>query len=390
MRFLVPRLKPNYDLSDWLSILNVFNRNKNVELYEREFSHTFEREFGTMFSHGRTGIYALLKVWGLNQSEIICPAYTCVVVPNAIVLSDNIPVFVDCESDSFNMSLKGIEDAITSKTRVIIATHLFGYPMNVIEVDRIAREASEKYGHKVYVIQDCAHSYGAYWNGDLVTKYGDAAIFGSNVSKIINSIFGGMVITNSVELDSALKKWRINFCQDAGISKSFKRFIYFSCVNVAFLSPIYSIVNLMERKGFLDYFVRYYKDGEISFPSDWNFLPCNTEARVGLSQLKKYRTIIDKRVKRAKNIINQVSKDSDISFKCDEIGATYSHLVAVVDDREKYVEKYFSKNIQLGILIEYSVPEMTSFKKYKTVETPNSDFYARHTINFPLTKDIDI
>ena len=101
---LIPRLKPYYTLSDWVASISIFQKNP-IETYEKVFSKKFENKYGVMFQHGRTGLYALLKIWGLENDEVICPAYTCVVVPNAIVLSDNIPVFVDSDKESFNMDL---------------------------------------------------------------------------------------------------------------------------------------------------------------------------------------------------------------------------------------------------------------------------------------------
>ena len=135
---MIPRFKPQYDITDWVAALKPTSG--NITRYEKEFASKFGRNYGVMFSHGRTGIYALLNVWGLKEAEIICPAYTCVVVPNAIVLSGNIPVFVDCEENGFNMDLAGIRKAITHKTRVIIPTHLFGYPMDVEAVLRLPLE----------------------------------------------------------------------------------------------------------------------------------------------------------------------------------------------------------------------------------------------------------
>ena len=99
---LIPRLKPNYSFSDWLAVFNIFQKN-SIEKYEQEFAKKFENNHGVMFQHGRSGIFALLRVWALKKDEVICPAYTCVVVPNAIVLSGNVPVFVDSSKDSFNM-----------------------------------------------------------------------------------------------------------------------------------------------------------------------------------------------------------------------------------------------------------------------------------------------
>ncbi|MEM9025146.1 MAG: DegT/DnrJ/EryC1/StrS family aminotransferase [Bacteroidota bacterium] len=175
---MIPRFKPQYGWREWLAAWR-FTRG-NIPAYEAAFARKFGVEHGTMFPHGRSGMYALFKVWGLEKAEIVCPAYTCVVVQHAVVLSDNVPVFVDCPEGDFNMDLGKLEAAITEKTRCVVATHLFGYPTDLDALGAIVARAEEKYGHKIYVLQDVAHSYGTEWNGRLVTEYGDAAIFGWN------------------------------------------------------------------------------------------------------------------------------------------------------------------------------------------------------------------
>jgi len=378
---LTPRLKPNYTFSDWIAILNIFQKN-SIESYEKEFANKFENDYGVMFQHGRTGLYALLKVWGLENDEVICPAYTCVVVPNAIVLSRNIPIFIDSAKKGFNMDLELLRSSITEKTKAIIVTHLFGYPMDVVKIEEIVENAEQKYGHKIYVIQDAAHSYGAKWQDDRVTKYGDAAIFGSNISKIINSIFGGVVITNSKETFDKLKSWRKNNTKASSFSKSIKRFIYFVAVNVAFNAYVYGFVNWLERIGVLDRFVKYFEEDKIYFPEDWDMMPSNIEARVGRNQLRKYDYIIENRVKNAKKWINKL-QDKECRFNQDIQGSTYSHCVALVEDRDEWLESYRKEGIQLGILIEYSIPYMKAYKSYKRTEYPVSLEYSKKSINFP-------
>ena len=90
---LIPRLKPYINYKELLSA--ILPSIGAIPKFEKEFANKFGREMGTMFSHGRTALYSLLKVWELTNIEVICPAYTCVVVPHAIHLSGNIPVFVD-------------------------------------------------------------------------------------------------------------------------------------------------------------------------------------------------------------------------------------------------------------------------------------------------------
>lgn len=379
---LIPRFKPHYN---WRDVVASFTPSRNkIAQFEEEFSKKFGCAHGVMFSYGRSGLYALFKIWGLENAEIICPAYTCVVVSHAIVLSGNLPVFVDCAENSFNMDLDDIRAAITTRTRAIIVTHLFGYPMNVFRMAEIVAEAEKKYGHKIYVIQDCAHSFGAKWKGELVTKIGDAAIFGLNISKIINSIYGGMVITSNRETYKKLTQFRESHCVKNNFTKTIRRLFYFLATTVCFYPYIYGFVNWMERKGLLDRFVKYYDESKIDFPKDWNVWPTEIEARVGLVQLRKYDDIVRRRTEKAKQYIQEFSERNDIRILSFAEGSTYSHFVGLVDDRKKWVSDNFKKGTQLGIIVEYVVPLMSAYRVFSHGQKfPLAEEYAQRTINFP-------
>lgn len=384
---LTPRFKPQYSLKEFLAALSP--KKDAMEQYERMFSMKFGCKYGIMFPHGRSGLFSLFKVWNLDDTEIICPAYTCIVVQHAIIKSGNMPVFVDCEKNSFNMSYDGIEQAITERTSCIVVTHLFGYPMDVRRIDSIVKNAEKKFGNKIYVVQDAAHSYGAKWDNELVTGYGDAAIFGSNISKLINSVFGGIVITNDAKTHQDLRDFRENKFKSVGLLRKLKILLYFFAVNVAFSETVYGMVNWLERKGHLDSFVKYYDEGVIDFPRDWDEMPTSVEASIGLVQLAKYDAIIQERRKNSLSIQEFLKNDNRFTFPVDDhLGCTYSHLVALVDDRDEIVEEYRSKGIQLGILIEYVVPNMKAYLPYKNSEFPVSEYYHTRTINFPIYRSI--
>ena len=120
------------------------------------------------------------------------PAYTCSVVAHAVVASGNRPRFVDIALPDYNMDLDCVEAALSERTGAVIATHLFGYPLDVSRLQEIVSAAEARFGTRIAIIQDCAHSFEARFDGRSVSRAGDVAFYGLNISKIMTSIFGGM------------------------------------------------------------------------------------------------------------------------------------------------------------------------------------------------------
>jgi perosamine synthetase len=391
MKFrLIPRLKPDIGFAEIFAAMNFFGTGK-IEKFEIEFAKKFENKFGVMFSHGRVGLYSLFKIWALENVEIICPAYTCIVVPHAIVLSGNIPVFVDCAKDSTNMDYDGIENAITYKTRCLIVTHLFGYPMDVIKINTIIEKAEKQFGHKIYIVQDVAHSFGCRWNGELVTRFGDASIFGLNISKTITSVFGGMVISNSPEYKQKLMNFRNSAFIKKGFIKVIKRIIYLIAVWIAFHPVVYAFTNLLERNRVLDRFVKYYDDNEISFPSDWNELPCEAEAAVGLVQLKKYDKFLMTRKQYAQEYTSSLANNKNLLTYQFNNEATYSQIIALTTLKNKLFTLGYLNGIQFGEVLEYAIPFLPAYNKYRPADISfeNAVYLSKNVVNLPVSNRFD-
>ena len=161
---MIPRLKPFVGSEEFLSL---FQTQKNaVERFEKAFAAEFSTRYALAFPYGRSALWAFFKALGIEGAEVVQPAYTCSVVGHATVLSNNIPVFVDISLNDYNMDLDLFRKAITPRTRAVLPTHLFGYPMDVDSVNQIVREAESRFGQRIYIIQDCAHSFEAEWQGN--------------------------------------------------------------------------------------------------------------------------------------------------------------------------------------------------------------------------------
>lgn len=394
---MIPRLKPILGLQELRAALHI-PRSDDVICFESEFAELMGQPFAVAFPYGRTGLIYLLKALGLNDKEIICPAYTCVVVPHAIVYSGNRPIFIDCEPGGFNMDLDKAEQAISPKTGAIVATSLFGYPVDIDRLDQIRARNPH-----IHIIQDCAHSFAAEWNGRPVHREGTAAIFGLNISKLLTSVFGGMVTTENEWLYSRLKKLADQELRPASWKKRIYRLIYLASVYPTFFEPIYTLINQLERAGLLNRFVQYYDEKRIDMPPDYLERMCSLEARVGAENLKRYDSIISDRKAAADCYFNKLSKLGTMSqnavfgsttagfIRAGELqlppkieGATYSHYVLLVADRNRWLRKALALGIQLGWLIEYSIPEMPVFGEHNPEEFPISAYYSRSAVNLPM------
>jgi len=375
---MIPRLKPYVGFGEIAAALDP--NTDSVKQFEKAFARKFKAKYAVSFMYGRSGLYALFKCLNIKNAEIIMPAYTCVVVAHAIVKSGNIPRFVDIEPKTFNMNLSQVKKAINSKTRAIIGTSLFGYPFNNNRLKKIIKKS----GKKILLIQDCAHSFGAEYKGELLCNQGDAAIFGLNISKQITSIFGGMITTNNKLIYQKLIRYRGENFKPASITKIIKNFVYLTTVEIAFIKFIYNIVNYLERRtNFTDRFTKYYRSNKIDMPNDWLVKLPPINAQVGLVQLKKYDKIKKDRYEIAQYYHSKLSGLKNIYLPPIIGGATYSHYVLRVKNKEDILLKALKKGIQLGWLIEYSIPDMAVYKKYAHGLFPVSKKCAKTTINLP-------
>lgn len=375
---MIPRLKPTLGFAEFFAALRPGARD-DVQNFEREFASLMGQSHALAFPYGRTGLVMLLEALGFKGQEVICPAYTCVVVPHSIVYSGNVPVFVDSEPDGFNMNLDLAEEAVTPNTAAIIATSIFGYPVNL---DRL--EAFKKRHPQIVVIQDCAHSFAAEWKERPVQQAGEAALFGLNISKILCSVFGGMITTNDAQLFGRLKDVRDRSLRPSGAGKSLRRALYLAAAYPTFWGPVYGLVNRMERSGFLNRFVKYFDESVIDMPCDYLESMCALEGRVGLANIARYQEVIRLRREAAEYYFHTFESRNDFMLPPKIDGATYSHFVVQVEDRKRWLKQALRRGVQLGQLIEYNIPEMSSYGGRKPDEFPVSAKYARTTINFPV------
>jgi perosamine synthetase len=170
-----------------------------VEEFEERFAEFIGVRHAVGVSSGRAALYLAIKSLELAEGdEIIMPAYTFHIVPLVVKACGLKPVFVDVLPDTYNMDVSLIEKNITSKTRAILATHMYGQPCDLEPVLQIAAEK------KLKVIEDCAHALGAVYEGRKVGSFGDLGAFTFAMAKNMPCFGGGMLTTNDAQVHKRL------------------------------------------------------------------------------------------------------------------------------------------------------------------------------------------
>ena len=377
---MIPRFRPNLG---WRELAAAFGpaRRDEIARFERDFAELMGQRHAVAFPYGRTGLTILLEALGLKGREILCPACTCVVVPHAIVTSGNEPVLIDSRASDFNMDLDLAERAITPATGALVATSIFGYPVDLERLETIRRRHP-----RITIIQDCAHSFAAEWNGRPVQGEGAAAIFGLNVSKLLTSIFGGMVTTDRDHLAERLRHARDRRLHSLGWLRGLRRRIYLASIYPAFNRAVYGLTNRLERSGALDRFTRYYDEAVIDMPDDYLSAMTPIEARVGRIQIERYGEIIARR-RQAAAWYEELLGETPALLKPPLVpGATYSHYVCRTGHRDKLIAEMLKRGVQLGRLIDYSIPDMPAYspRPGSRHDCPVARQMAESVINLPL------
>jgi perosamine synthetase len=383
---MIPRLKPAFDGAELAAALRTASAD-DVPAFERAFAATFEAAEAVAFPYGRTALKALLHALELKDAEVIAPSYTCVVVQHATLLSGNVPVFVDNTLTDYNMDLDRLTAAITPRTGAILATHLFGFPLDLDRFRAIVADAEQRFGRKIWIIQDCAHAFGARWKGRLVCNDGDAALFGLNISKMLSSIFGGMLTFSDRALASKVRAWRDQHLVPGTAVKSAQRLAYLLATYPAFERGPYGLVHFLQyRTPLLDRLTRaYHLDDEVRFPPDADEQMLPIEARVGQAQLRKHDWIVQRRRALAARYTAGLAGVPGWTLPPMVDGATYSHYPVRVPDRQAAVDHFAARGVHLGEVVEYSVAHLRAYTGYAAGhEFPNSLHCSAHMVNLPI------
>ena len=177
---------------------------KEVDKYETELKKFIGNENLLTVNSGTSGLTLAMRLlknkdesfdWpGFNENDIVLtPSLTCFATTCSI-LANNVKIkWLDADLNSANIDLKDLKSKLNKYTKVIYLVHWGGMPLDLEELDKICNEHKLKYGFKPMIVEDCAHAFGAEFNGKKLGNHGNICVFSTQAIKHLTSGDGGFI-----------------------------------------------------------------------------------------------------------------------------------------------------------------------------------------------------
>jgi len=398
-------LSPNVEKDDVKLALNLLIRpwkwklGKEIKILEEEFAKFIGVKYAISFNSGRSSLFAILQslkeVDRLEKnSNVLLQAFTCNASINPVLWAGLNPIYVDCSQEDFNMDIDDLTLRLASlaqggqRPKALIVQHTFGQPANMKEVVEIAKN------NNLILIEDCAHSLGASYNGKLTGTFGRAGFFSFSRDKIISSVYGGMAVTNDDNLAQALRQiqGKMSFPNLFWIMQQLLHpiLLYF------IILPFYNFLNL--GKVFLIFAqithilskAVNWKEKQGSMPDYFPRALPNALAILALNQFTKLDKFYNHRKKLYEFYVKELAGTKFVypSFaKTSEGRASYLRFSIKHPDAHKIIyDAWHKENILIGDWYTTPIaPFDTSLKKmhYKEGDCLNAEILAETTLNLP-------
>jgi dTDP-4-amino-4,6-dideoxygalactose transaminase len=181
---------------NWITTLG-----DNINAFEKEICQLSGIAHSVALNSGTAAIHLALILAGVKKDdEVICSSFTFIASANPIVYLGATPVFIDSETDTWNMSPELLETCIKDrikkgkKPKALLLVHLYGQPAKLKEIIRITNQ------YEITLIEDAAESLGSRYEGKMTGSFGKMGIYSFNGNKIITTSSGGVLISNEAPL----------------------------------------------------------------------------------------------------------------------------------------------------------------------------------------------
>lgn len=240
---------------NWLT-----NNGPLVQKLESELGSFLEGAKVQFTGNGTIALQIAIKALEIT-GEVITTPFSYVATTTAILWENCVPVFVDIEPETFCIDSNKIEAAITPNTKAILATHVYGYPCDVVAIESIAKK------YNLSVIYDGAHAFGTRVHNRPLLSYGDITTCSFHATKLFHTIEGGAIVLNDDALSN--KIWLLKSFGHIGdeyfsLGINGKNSEFHAAMGLCNLPRIHEFINA--RKNVFDLYKSLLKNLPIQFP----------------------------------------------------------------------------------------------------------------------------
>jgi len=322
------------------------------ELFENAFREFTGAPHAISVSSCTAGMHLIYHALGFGSGdEVIVPSQTHVATAHAVELTGARPVFADANIHSGNIDVETIEAMITPRTKALAVVHYLGVPAEMEAISKIAKK------HGLFLLEDCALSPGASFNGVHTGLIGDAGCFSFYPVKHLTTAEGGMIILKNQALAEKLR-----LLKAFGVNRT---------------------------------------HGERSVPGEYdvvalgyNYRMSEVHAAIGIEQMKKLPSFLDKRKENFLSLEDSLSGLDGFSILPQPIDKTRtsSHYCMgilleskLTDKRPEIMDRLKSRGIGTSIYYPHPVPHMSYYRdKYGIIDCPNAELISNSIIALPV------
>lgn len=350
-----------------------------VPVYEREFAHMIVgKDLPTLaFNRGRVALWAVLRAIGVDEtSEVILPAYTCETVPMAVKFAGAKCVYADVEPGHYNVSLRQVTDALTSRSKVVICQHTYGITQPVHEWAGLVSE------NGILLVEDRCQMAADVSNGCSTSVAGDVAYFSTHFSKPFSTGQGGLVVFSNNQMYSAVEKVRAEFPYNGDGKRvhhlALQVLLYTLTVRPMTRAILGNIFRWAQRCGLIRGTISM-DEYEKQMPADYLSRSSNFQASLGMAQLHHWHENCEHRRRLTKYYMEQLaSLDIDVTpFKNEDNDPVLLMMPVMVNNKEEMLRRAVKRSLPIGTWFDRSPahinPESAHLYDYRAGQCPQAE-----------------
>jgi dTDP-4-amino-4,6-dideoxygalactose transaminase/predicted GNAT family N-acyltransferase len=187
----------------------MITQGSKVEEFENKLKEYFNYPYILTLNSATSGLTLAYRLLNLNNDDVVISTPLTCFATNAAILANNLNIiWADTDPNTCNIDLEDVKNKINENTKVLTFVHWGGVPVNLDIVEELKIYTKNTYGHDLYIVEDCAHSFGCEFNGKKLGTYGNICVFSLQAIKHLTSGDGGLLFLPNEEMYKRAKLLR--------------------------------------------------------------------------------------------------------------------------------------------------------------------------------------